>query len=59
MDGTISRRWYVLFGWLPLLLLQAYRQQLSTLEREIDQLMAQLEEYELIQSLPGVGRIAR
>ncbi len=36
-------------------LLQAYRQQLSTLEREINQLVAQLEEYELIQSLPGIG----
>lgn len=32
-----------------------YRQQLSKLEREIDQLAAQLEEYELIQSLPGIG----
>lgn len=36
-------------------LLKAYRQQLSKLEREIDQLAAQLEEYELIQSLPGIG----
>ena len=36
-------------------LLQAYRQQLSTLEREINQLVAQLEEYELIQSPPGIG----
>ncbi|GED64048.1 hypothetical protein LFU01_25000 [Lysinibacillus fusiformis] len=37
-------------------LLQVYHQQLSTLEREIDQLAALLEEeYELIQSLPGVG----
>ncbi|MFE6170212.1 hypothetical protein ACFVP8_20380 [Viridibacillus arvi] len=36
-------------------LLQTYRQQLYTLEREIDQLAAQLEEYELIQSLSGVG----
>ncbi|MFY3791285.1 IS110 family transposase [Ureibacillus sp. MALMAid1270] len=36
-------------------LLQAYHQQLFTLEREIDQLAAQLEEYELLQSIPGVG----
>lgn len=36
-------------------LLQVYHQQLSTLEREIDQLAAQLEEYELLQSIPGVG----
>ncbi|MFJ7738791.1 transposase [Lysinibacillus sp. NPDC097287] len=36
-------------------LLQAYRQQLSTLEREINQLAAQLEEYELIKSIPGIG----
>lgn len=36
-------------------LLQAYHQQLSTLEREIDQLAAQLEEYELLQTIPGVG----
>lgn len=35
-------------------LLQAYHQQLSTLESEIDQLAAQLEEYELLQSIPGV-----
>jgi len=30
-------------------------QQLSTLEREIDELAAQLEEYELLQSIPGIG----
>lgn len=36
-------------------LLQAYRLQLSTLEREIDELAAQLEEYELLQSIPGIG----
>lgn len=36
-------------------LLQAYHQQLSTLEREIDQLAVQLEEYELLQTIPGVG----
>lgn len=36
-------------------LLQVYHQQLSTLEREINQLAAQLEEYELLQSIPGVG----
>ena len=40
-------------------LLKAYRQQLSKLEREIDQLAAQLEEYELIQSLPGIGEKSR
>lgn len=32
-----------------------YHQQLSTLEREIDQLAVQLEEYELLQTIPGVG----
>ncbi|WP_427107653.1 IS110 family transposase [Lysinibacillus xylanilyticus] len=36
-------------------LLQVYHQQLSTLEREIDELAAQLEEYELLQSIPGIG----
>lgn len=36
-------------------LLQAYRLQLSTLEREIDELAAQLKEYELLQSIPGIG----
>lgn len=36
-------------------LLQAYHQQLSTLEREIDELAVQLEEYELLQIIPGVG----
>ncbi|MEG0553785.1 MAG: IS110 family transposase [Carnobacterium sp.] len=36
-------------------LLQAYHLQLSTLEREIDELAAQLEEYELLQSIPGIG----
>ncbi|MGF9976813.1 hypothetical protein ABE042_10390 [Viridibacillus arvi] len=36
-------------------LLQTYRQQLSTLECEIDQLAAQLEEYKLIKSLSCVG----
>lgn len=36
-------------------LLQVYHQQLSTLEREIEQLAVQLEEYELLQTIPGVG----
>lgn len=36
-------------------LLQAYHQQLSTLEREIDELAVQLKEYELLQTIPGVG----
>lgn len=36
-------------------LLQVYHQQLSTLESEIDQLAVQLEEYELLQTIPGVG----
>ncbi len=36
-------------------LLQVYHQQLSTLERKIDELAAQLEEYELLQSIPGIG----
>ncbi|MET4562740.1 transposase [Lysinibacillus parviboronicapiens] len=36
-------------------LLQVYHQQLSTLEREIDELAAQLEEYELLQSIPGIS----
>lgn len=36
-------------------LLQAYHYQLSTLEREIDELAVQLEEYELLQTIPGVG----
>jgi len=39
-----------------IVLLQAYHQQLSTLEREIDQLAAQLDEYELLQTIPGVGK---
>lgn len=37
-------------------LLQAYHYQLSTLEREIDELAVQLEEYELLQTIPGVGK---
>jgi len=32
-----------------------YHQQLSTLKHEIDELAAQLEEYELLQSIPGIG----
>jgi len=32
-----------------------YHQQLSTLKHEIDELAAQPEEYELLQSIPGIG----